>query len=152
MATSGWNANVRQVTVLDDPVPSYEESVDNKDPLIIATQSEKHSVASKDLATRLAEVQRSRIEVTITEHIMPILHKHIESGLFQASFALILSDLADHWQVTDDALNSDEYPGFIGVARLQGDGNSKRFWQQPQVLQQLEQSLRSRLGLQESSH
>ena len=130
----------------NDPTPSYEESVQQRNPK--PTESAKNQT----VAERLAQVQRTRIESLIENSIDPLLNKHTESGLFKAAFAFLFSDISLLQQGCDndgtgDSLLKFPHDEYTCVLRLEGDENSSRFWQQPSVTRDLERELKKKLGI-----
>lgn len=134
------------VELVDDPAPSYEESVGCANTSSTKLGGDK-AASPAGFAAQLSEVRRKRINTLINTQILPLVNEHVSSGISQATFAFILSDLSEHWRIADEQALNLSHSGFTRIARLQGDGNTVQFWQQAQVLAQLDATMTERLGI-----
>ena len=141
--------NLRDIDDNDDPVPSYEESVEpfTNNPIISAGDTK--TPQRPPLQTRLAETRSHRIRSVVAAYIEPLLDAQLLNCIAKNTLILLpsdtltsLPDLAakDLTGLPESARNASV------VVRLHGTDNQAAFWLQPIVVQQLSSELRHRLA------
>lgn len=136
-----------------DTPPSYDESL---------IKPAQHAIGF-----RIAAVQQERVQNLLAMYIDPLMECQATLGILKMAFALIPSDIpglqdtrlvksVNVLQEQAETFETESNPAFesiegfaedenVRLVRLQGEENNARFWEQPSVVQQLEQGIRQRV-------
>ncbi|EER36385.1 conserved hypothetical protein [Histoplasma capsulatum H143] len=139
---------------LDDPAPSYEESL---------SSASYHKATSKEipsslhsplpLPTQLADARTQRINSILTRYVDPLLLSQGASGLYKTTFVLVPSSVSSLQDAVSNAYTTPAEPQIIGfpssevvkLIRLQGEENAMEFWRQPAVVAELDSAIKAKL-------
>ena len=160
---------------VEDPVPSYEESVRSAPQKNDYMQERSHSSKSSDtlnhgftnhamagpqgmLPTQIASVREQRIQTLLDTYVQPLLDEQGLSGLYKTTFILVPSNVAPLQggglpsvpDIIEGSTAADVVVGFppedfVKLVRLRGAENKLEFWRQPAVVGQLGRQLKARL-------
>ena len=148
----------------DDPVPSYEESVQQGAAQLSSSdgKSKPSSELPQSLVERLSSIRLLRINAIINAHINPLLVQQADSGLYKSVFILVPSnsttlqaqdtsnDIIERSEDSIGSSRSEEIIGFregeyVKLIRLHGDEYNAEFWRQPAVISELNDALQTKL-------
>jgi len=148
----------------DDPIPSYEESVQQGTTQLSSADSKsKPSLEHpQSLVERLSAVRIQRINAIIDAHIDPLLQQQADSGLYKSVFILVPSnsttlqaqdnsdDIIERSADTTGSSRNEEIVGFregeyVKLIRLHGDEYNAEFWRQSSVVSELNHALQTKL-------
>jgi hypothetical protein len=155
---------------LDDPVPSYEESMSGGGTGREASTDSKAENPPQNpfapLSQQVSEVRTRRIKAILNAYIDPLLQSQAAAGLSRATLVLVPSNASalqppenvtesqDIIEGTGDSVsrgsNEEAVLGFpsndyVKLVRLHGEENVMAFWSQPAVIKDLEATLKARL-------
>ncbi|MCJ1396717.1 hypothetical protein MMC18_009609, partial [Xylographa bjoerkii] len=148
----------------DDPIPSYEESVQQGATQLSSVdgKSKPSPEVPQSLVERLSSVRLQRINAIIDAHINPLLEQQADSGLYKSVFILVPSnsttlqaqdtsnDIIERSADTIGSSRNEEIIGFregeyIKLVRLHGDEYNAEFWRQSAVISELNDALQTKL-------
>ena len=109
---------------------------------------------AQTLPEHLTQARATRINSTISSHVLPYLEEAVTSGLSGATIILLPpkeEDLQNELDTKGDK-SAPEVIGFpssdnVRVIQLQGKENAPQFWRQPMVSRELGDMLKNRLEL-----
>ncbi|EEH37127.1 hypothetical protein PAAG_07545 [Paracoccidioides lutzii Pb01] len=140
-------------THLEDPAPSYEESLSST---VCSKDSSKFVPSSSPsllLPTQLADTRTYRINDILTRYVDPLLFSQGTAGLYRTTFVLIPSSVSSLQDAPSNAYTTPEEPQVVGfpstevvkLIRLRGEENAMEFWRQPAVVAELDSGFKARL-------
>ncbi|OAX78845.1 hypothetical protein ACJ72_06842 [Emergomyces africanus] len=139
---------------LEDPVPSYEESLSsvayNKD---TSKRIPDLSPSLQPLPTQLADTRTQRIDSILSRYVDPLLLSQGAAGLYKTTFVLVPSSVSSLQDAVSNAYTTAEEPQIVGfpstevvkLIRLHGEENAIEFWRQPAVVAELDSALKAKL-------
>ncbi|PGH06684.1 hypothetical protein AJ79_06468 [Helicocarpus griseus UAMH5409] len=140
-------------TRLEDPVPSYEESLSSTNHGRDTPKHVPSSSPSLPLPSHLADTRTQRINSILTRYVDPLLVSQGAAGLYKTTFILVPSSVSNLQDAVSNAYTTPEEPQIVGfpstdvvkLIRLHGEEHSMEFWRQPAVVAELDSSLKARL-------
>ncbi|OKL61417.1 hypothetical protein UA08_03681 [Talaromyces atroroseus] len=124
---------------LNDPVPSYEESIAS-------------GWTPATLHQQLDDARLSRVRDVLSTYIDPLLASQSASGIYKTVFLLVPCNVTSLPPLESSSYSQPEIVGFastevVKLVRLKGEEHTVEFWRQPFVLDELAASLRMRLAM-----
>ncbi|KAH8695978.1 hypothetical protein BGW36DRAFT_179583 [Talaromyces proteolyticus] len=134
----------------EDPVPSYEESV--------RSTPTRSPLPQQTLPQQLDDARLSRVRNILSTYVDPLLAAQGASGIYNAVFLLIPSNvdsLQQQQSSSEYSYSTPKEPEVVGFAstdvvkliRLKGEEHTIEFWRQPAVIEELGKGLRMRLEM-----